>query len=542
MMEHRVFINYRTKDCVSAVNEISRTLAKFLGKRLVFHDYQSIDPGAEFRQAIYNALSECIVVLVVIGPRWLSMLRERQAEAPGEVDYVVEEIRLALERERNGACRVIPVLVEGASLPTATDLPPSIKDLAFRQTVSIDPRTHREADLASLRKKVAEIAKVSRRTRYAAVAALVVAMAATLMVAFKEPPADRFSNRAASPEPPASAIHAPADAEALGATGLTGNVASLHKELPAGPIGSWQADAFGRVRGDGGLWIRRGAGGELTIEGSYILDDGANHFSTGRVPRQTLPYQPRGRHATAVVTGEFHWSEGNKEANAQKAVITFLNPNNFKVETPSSERESLSTLFTFRADIGSDADASAAIVPKNAGRKRATPHAGRFEVDPTIGSDWKGSLEIRAEDSGDYVIEGAFTCRYFSEVLAVRVPSQKLNLKKEGGSSDSQFAIITGEFAWGQSGRGLARPFARSGLMSNEELESRGSLPRSSEEIESGATRPAALPQTNSVEFPKPDVQAKEARLVLNAVAVHPLELHFPGQKVVPYRFKRSQP
>ena len=71
---------------------------------------------------------------VVIGPRWLEILKNhRQGAAGGGSDYVQMEVASALERKLS----VIPVLVGGAAMPTADDLPEQLQPLAFRQAFAI---------------------------------------------------------------------------------------------------------------------------------------------------------------------------------------------------------------------------------------------------------------------------------------------------------------------------------------------------------------------------------------------------------------------
>jgi hypothetical protein len=71
------------------------------------------------------------VFLAVIGKRWTELLSARRAS--GEFDFVRHEIALALAR----GAYVIPVLVDGAALPRATDLVADVAQLALRQAYEI---------------------------------------------------------------------------------------------------------------------------------------------------------------------------------------------------------------------------------------------------------------------------------------------------------------------------------------------------------------------------------------------------------------------
>jgi hypothetical protein len=73
-------------------------------------------------------------MLVVIGPRWLELLRSpRPTDSETSQDYVRLEVASALERK----LPIFPVLVDGATMPEARDLPDDLKPLAFRQAFSV---------------------------------------------------------------------------------------------------------------------------------------------------------------------------------------------------------------------------------------------------------------------------------------------------------------------------------------------------------------------------------------------------------------------
>ena len=72
-------------------------------------------------------MRSCEVLLVVIGPQWLSAVDEHGARRlDNELDYVRLEISVALTNR----IPVMPLLVKGAGMPLARDLPPSISAIA----------------------------------------------------------------------------------------------------------------------------------------------------------------------------------------------------------------------------------------------------------------------------------------------------------------------------------------------------------------------------------------------------------------------------
>ena len=83
-----------------------------------------IDPGADFRTVLDEALATAAAMLVVIGPQWLSVTDKqgrRRLEDPA--DFVRQEIA---ENLRSSSVRVFPLLVDGAEMPAEADLPESL--------------------------------------------------------------------------------------------------------------------------------------------------------------------------------------------------------------------------------------------------------------------------------------------------------------------------------------------------------------------------------------------------------------------------------
>jgi hypothetical protein len=117
-----LFISYRREDSLHDVGRLHAELQSRLRSWKIFYDHYTIEPGQDFPARIRDSVTNARVVLVMIGPRWLQSLKDRQPN-PG-LDFVREEVRLALEAGNT----VIPVLVSGALMPTETDLA-DFKDL-----------------------------------------------------------------------------------------------------------------------------------------------------------------------------------------------------------------------------------------------------------------------------------------------------------------------------------------------------------------------------------------------------------------------------
>jgi hypothetical protein len=104
------------------------------GAGAIFKDVDSIPVGADFPSHIQRILRQATAQVVVIGPRWLDIRDEAgqpRLQNPG--DFVRQEIETGLA----SGIPVIPVLVEGATMPPAQVLPPSVAALTRLQAVNI---------------------------------------------------------------------------------------------------------------------------------------------------------------------------------------------------------------------------------------------------------------------------------------------------------------------------------------------------------------------------------------------------------------------
>lgn len=126
--EQRIFISYRRSDCQSQANGLNDGLRHRMPNARVFMDIDSIPIGADFEEHIRGEIEQCHVALILIGDNWLDARPGTDVRRIDEAnDFVRLEVESALKSKH---LRVIPVLVEGAQMPTAEELPKSIQRLA----------------------------------------------------------------------------------------------------------------------------------------------------------------------------------------------------------------------------------------------------------------------------------------------------------------------------------------------------------------------------------------------------------------------------
>lgn len=127
MFRRRIFISYRRADVKGTALALQDRLSRRIGVSRVFMDIDHLAPGKRFDRELDQALRRTGVLIAVIGPEWLSILKQRM-QSP-EPDYVRMEIAGALK----SGVDVLPLLVDGAALPRAADLPDDLKDLPAHQ-------------------------------------------------------------------------------------------------------------------------------------------------------------------------------------------------------------------------------------------------------------------------------------------------------------------------------------------------------------------------------------------------------------------------
>lgn len=137
MAREAIFIGYRRDDTRDVAGRIYDALEQRFGRDRLFKDVDNLRPGADFGEHIRALLPRCRVALILIGPNWVNAVDEdnrRRLDDPH--DWVRVEIEIALAA---GGLDVVPVLVNGARMPRASELPESLHPLLRRHAATIRP-------------------------------------------------------------------------------------------------------------------------------------------------------------------------------------------------------------------------------------------------------------------------------------------------------------------------------------------------------------------------------------------------------------------
>jgi DNA-binding NtrC family response regulator len=140
-----IFISYRRSDSADIVGRIYDRMVDEFGRAAIFKDVDSIPLGINFKEYLDSKVSECTILLAIIGNHWLDA-----SDANGKIrledpdDFVRIEIESALAR----GIPVIPLLVRGEQMPVEENLPISLRKLVYKNGIQIrpDPDFHRDMD------------------------------------------------------------------------------------------------------------------------------------------------------------------------------------------------------------------------------------------------------------------------------------------------------------------------------------------------------------------------------------------------------------
>ncbi len=132
----RIFISYRREETAYPAGWLYDRLTGHFGGGQVFKDVDSIQLGDDFVEVITRAVGSCDVLLALIGDEWQTIT---DAHGRRRLDNPDDFVRLEIEAALSRRVLVIPVLVDGARMPRADELPDSLTALVRRQALELSP-------------------------------------------------------------------------------------------------------------------------------------------------------------------------------------------------------------------------------------------------------------------------------------------------------------------------------------------------------------------------------------------------------------------
>lgn len=146
MASKAIFVSYRRDDVPDAVGRIFDRLVATFGDDAVFKDVDTLPVGVAFNEYIIDVLSDCRVVLAVLGSNWLSAKAADGARRLyNPEDWVRAEISIGLRTE---GITVVPILHADTRMPHKNQLPDDLKALCGCNAAVVrrDPDFHRDMD------------------------------------------------------------------------------------------------------------------------------------------------------------------------------------------------------------------------------------------------------------------------------------------------------------------------------------------------------------------------------------------------------------
>ena len=122
-----------------------------------------IPVGIDFRKHINEVLIGCDALIAIVGLKWLGRRMLHKPRIFDQEDWVRLEIETAIRR----VIPVIPVLIDGASMPIKAQLPTSIHELVYQNAARVDTGRDFSAHMIDLIDGVRRIINRSRSSEVA---------------------------------------------------------------------------------------------------------------------------------------------------------------------------------------------------------------------------------------------------------------------------------------------------------------------------------------------------------------------------------------
>jgi TIR domain/PASTA domain len=141
-----VFISYRRELDAGWAPWLYDKLSDHFGANRIFMDLDSIAAGDDFVEVITRSVASCRVLIALIGKSWTGAL---DAGGRRRLDDPTDFVRLEIETALRHGIRVIPLLIDGATMPAPAELPATLSPITHRQALTLTG-THRRYDAEHL--------------------------------------------------------------------------------------------------------------------------------------------------------------------------------------------------------------------------------------------------------------------------------------------------------------------------------------------------------------------------------------------------------
>lgn len=189
MAQKRIFISYRRSDSSGHAGRLYDYLKDYFGPERIFFDVDTIQAGSNFEQKITTELENSDAALVLIGNQWLDL---KDKEGNRRLDNLQDYVRFEVETALGKDIPVIPILLQGVQMPSATMLPETLYDLSRRNAIRLND-DHWKSDcnlLVGILKNALNVSrslKERKIRRYRLIVFTLAALSTLLVVLSQEP-------------------------------------------------------------------------------------------------------------------------------------------------------------------------------------------------------------------------------------------------------------------------------------------------------------------------------------------------------------------
>ena len=171
-MTGKIFLSYRREDTWGVAGRLFDRLEQSFPAGSLFMDVEGgIKAGQDFARVLEQEVSACDVMLVLIGPNWLTVADE---EGRRRLENLEDFVRIEVESALRFGKHVIPVLVHKTEMPRADTLPEPLKALARRNAVGLTQERFKadaQGLIKALEGALAEMDEARRQAKTKAAAA-----------------------------------------------------------------------------------------------------------------------------------------------------------------------------------------------------------------------------------------------------------------------------------------------------------------------------------------------------------------------------------
>lgn len=155
-----IFISYRRDDSSADAGRLRAALVKHFGVNQIFRDIDTVRAGEDLYDVTEKSVQSCDILIAIIGKRWLTISNGSVRRLDEPDDFLRLEIATALSR----GIPVVPVLVQGATIPRAQDLPDELQSLTRRKAFELSDARW-DYDVRQLIKELRQLSGLQIRRR-----------------------------------------------------------------------------------------------------------------------------------------------------------------------------------------------------------------------------------------------------------------------------------------------------------------------------------------------------------------------------------------